>query len=97
LAWVYILQSAEVGKFYIGATTETAELRLERHKNGYYQNKFTSQASDWEMFLSFQCDSNRQAFAIEQHIKKMKSATYIHNLKKYPEMIEKLKLKYSNS
>jgi putative endonuclease len=33
---------------------------------------------------------------MEQHIKAMKSAVYISNLKKYPEIIEKLKLRYQD-
>jgi putative endonuclease len=32
---------------------------------------------------------------IERHIKKMKSKKYIQNLKKYPEMVEKLLIKNS--
>ena len=34
--------------------------------------------------------------AVEEHIKSMKSKKYIQNLKKYPEMVEKLKDKYSD-
>ncbi len=41
--------------------------------------------------------SKAQALAIEKHIKAMKSKIYIHNLKKYPEMIDKLLLKYAAS
>jgi putative endonuclease len=32
---------------------------------------------------------------IEQHIKKMKSKVYIQNLKRYPEILQKLINKYS--
>jgi putative endonuclease len=38
--------------------------------------------------------SENQARLIEKHIKKMKSKTYIHNLVKYPEIAEKLLLKF---
>jgi len=31
---------------------------------------------------------------IEKHIKKMKSTVYINNLKKYPAITERLKIKY---
>jgi putative endonuclease len=36
------------------------------------------------------CESVTQAILIEKRIKKMKSRKYIENLKKYPEMIEKI-------
>jgi putative endonuclease len=36
----------------------------------------------------------KQAFQIEKHIKRMKSKKYIKDLKKFPDISEKLKLKY---
>ena len=42
----------------------------------------------------FNCESTTQALKIERHIKRMKSSTYIINLTRYPEMIEKLKRQY---
>ena len=59
-------------------------------------NKFTGKAKDWEVFLRFYCRSRTQALAVEKHIKSMKSKRYIENLKKYPEMLEKLRSKYSD-
>lgn len=59
------------------------------------KRKFTANANDWKLFLLISCKSKTQALSIEKHIKKMKSKTYIENLKKYPEMIDKLKSKYS--
>jgi len=41
-----------------------------------------------------ECENKTQALAIEKHIKSMKSKIYIENLKKYPEMVTKLLIKY---
>ena len=94
---VYILYSKKADRFYIGFTTADLELRLERHLNHYYQNKFTAAYDDWHVFLSICCTSEKQGLQIEKHIKKMKSSAYIKNLKSYPEIIEKLKEKYKDS
>jgi len=57
--------------------------------------KFTAKANDWALFLKINCSSKTQGLQIEKHIKKMKSKSYIKNLLKYPEIIDKLKIKYS--
>jgi putative endonuclease len=91
----YILYSKAINKFYIGATGETVSERLNKHVQGFYDNKYTAIAKDWEIFLAIECMTTKQAFAIEAHIKRMKSRKYIENLKCYPEMIEKLLNHYS--
>lgn len=91
---VYILHSKNLNRYYIGATSDF-DTRLKFHYNAP-PNKFTSNADDWLLFLMFECDGKRQALKIERHIKKMKSNVYIQNLLKYPDIIEKLKEKYSN-
>ncbi|MCH5716365.1 GIY-YIG nuclease family protein [Niabella hibiscisoli] len=82
-------------KFYIGATSETASDRFNKHIQGFYENKYTAMAKDWEIYLAIECITTKQAFAIERHIKRMKSRRYIGSLKCYPEMIEKLLNRYS--
>ena len=94
---VYILYSKKADRFYIGFSTVEIDLRLERHLNLYYQNKFTATYDDWVVFLEINCTSEKQGFLVEKHIKKMKSSTYIKNLKLYPEIAEKLKEKYKDS
>ncbi|WP_125718715.1 GIY-YIG nuclease family protein [Flavobacterium ustbae] len=89
---VYILHSKKLNRYYIGYTKDF-DLRLEFHKNAP-SNKFTANANDWTLFLNFSCSSKTQALSIEKHIKKMKSKIYIENLIKYPEIIDKLLLKY---
>jgi putative endonuclease len=79
----------------MGATTIAVETRLERHLEKYYGNKFTSKATDWELFIEITCDSMKQALLIEGHIKRMKSKKYILNLRKFPDIAEKLKIKYA--
>jgi len=71
MATVYILYSKFADKFYIGFTTIQVEDRLERHLKKYYQNKFTSTYSDWELFCEIECETNEQARKIEAHIRKM--------------------------
>jgi putative endonuclease len=60
-----------------------------------FENSFTSLAIDWELFYSLDDLNYEQARGIEDHIKKMKSKKYILNLKKYPEISEKLKMQYT--
>ena len=92
----YILFSPAKKLFYTGFVLDSFEERLKKHNEGFYEKSFTSFTNDWELFLLIECDTNHQAISIEKHIKKMKSKIYIQNLKKYPEMISKLKEKFSN-
>lgn len=65
-----------------------------RHNEGYYQDKWSVRGIPWELFLNIECEHIHQARALEGHIKRMKSKKYIENLKRYPEIIEKLKIRY---
>ncbi len=90
-AYVYILFSEEINKFYTGSTALSPEERLDLHLSGYYTSKkFTAKAQDWQLFLQIPCKTIEQARQIELHIKNMKSSQYIRNLKRYPEMKVKL-------
>ncbi len=96
--YCYIIYSENLDRYYIGSTTLQPEERLEHHLSKYYGDaKFTAKAEDWILLLSISCDSLHQVRKIESHIKKMKSKKYIHNLKKYPEMVTKLLEKYRDS
>jgi len=90
----YILRSPALDQFYIGATSETVEERLFKHNASVYGSTFTSKTSDWQIYVSMKCECVGQMIQIEKHIKRMKSRVYIKNLKKYPEIIDKLKIKY---
>jgi putative endonuclease len=91
MAACYILYSHKIEKFYIGATHEDVDARIEKHnKNTYGNHRFTATTDDWELFLLIPTNNYQMAIRIERKIKSMKSAEYIRNLKKYPEMIQKL-------
>jgi len=88
----YIIFSKKLNRFYTGFTQSDLDERILKHNDGSYGgHRFTAKANDWELFIGIECESFKQATTIERHIKKMKSSTYIKNLKAYPEMIEKLK------
>jgi putative endonuclease len=91
---VYIIYSHKINTFYIGLTTDNFELRIEKHNNKFYENKFTSKGIPWERFLVIECLTISQAVKIEKHIKDMKSRKYFFSLKTYPEIINKLLEKY---
>ena len=87
----YILFSAALNKFYTGICQDNLHDRILKHNNGYYgKNKYTSSTSDWILFLRIDVNDNSHSRRIELKIKAMKSAKYIQNLKKYPELLEKL-------
>ncbi len=96
MANVYILHSETLDKFYIGSCLNIVE-RLEDHQNLTYKKSFTSNSDDWVLFLIITDLDYSQARKIEQHIKNMKSKIYIQNLKKYPEMVVKLKSRFLGS
>lgn len=89
---VYILYSVTLDRFYIGETSNL-DIRLKFHKDAA-SHKFTAKAKDWKLFLKIDCLDRKHARLVEGHIKKMKSRIYITNLKRYPEMIEKLQSRY---
>ena len=90
---VYILFSEKLNRYYIGYTSDL-RTRMEFHNNSE-NRKFTHNASDWKIFFEINCENKTQALAIEKQIKAMKSKVFIENLIKYPEMVVKLKIKYS--
>ena len=92
--YVYVLYSEKLDRFYTGQTHDI-DSRLEKHNTKYYENKWTSKGIPWSIFLIIECQSKKQSLSIEKHIKRMKSSKYIRNLKKYPELILKLKNEYN--
>jgi putative endonuclease len=70
------------------------ETRLQEHRNKTISNAFTAKTDDWELFFSIQNLEYKQARRMEAHLKNMKSKSYIVNLKKYPELTDKLTDKY---
>ena len=93
MATTYILYSKSIDRFYIGSCNSLEE-RLSQHHDDKYSSGFTHRAKDWEVYFQINNLSYGQARSIESHIKNMKSRTYIKNLIKYSEIVEKLKLRY---
>jgi len=90
---VYIIYSLSIDKYYIGSCKDLT-IRMEEHRSKKYKGSYTRQADDWELFLEIGNLSHSQSLKMEQHIKRMKSRVYVENLRKYPEIIEKLRGKY---
>ena|ERR1700757_554339 len=95
MALVYILHSAKLNKFYTGSCANI-ELRLLQHKNKEFPDSFTSVSDDWQLYFSINNLDGVVARKVEAHIKSMKSKIYIENLKKHPEITEKLISKFSS-
>jgi len=87
---VYILYSDSLDSYYVGETVDL-ENRILEHNTSFYKKSYTSKIKDWKLFLLIECKDRIQARKIETHIKKMKSKKYFIDIKKYPEIIEKLK------
>jgi len=97
-AFIYILFSENLNRFYTGLTTPTIDQRLENHlEKKYNELNFTQKADDWELFYSIKCEDYSQARKIELRIKRMKSKIYIQNLMKYPEITEQLLSKHKST
>src|SRR6267154_2568501 len=97
MARCYILFSSSLDKYYVGSTQSTLSERINKHNTSYYGRHFTSQVKDWELYLGIACSSIEQARKMETYIKRMKSRKYIQDLKRYPEMIDKLHLVLANN
>ena len=92
----YILFSETLQKFYVGASHEAIDQRLEKHnQHSYGEHRFTAAANDWNLFIEIRALDFAHAVRMERKIKSMKSSKYIGNLKKYPELVDKLKLQTS--
>ncbi len=77
--FLYILYSPTLKKYYVGETEDLTR-RLYEHKNHIFKGSFTSRASDWELKLSLNFDTLRNARQAEAFIKKMNSKKFIEKL-----------------
>ncbi len=91
---ILVLHSESIDLFYVGSCLNFTT-RLTQHNKGKFDISFTHRAKDWTVFFVIEDLDYQMARNIETHIKAMKSRTYYLNLKKYPEISEKLILKYS--
>jgi putative endonuclease len=74
---MYILYSAKLDKYYVGACTHL-ERRLYEHNIGH--SKFTSLGVPWELLYKEEFETLPEAKSRELKIKKMKSRKYIESL-----------------
>jgi len=77
MAWVYILYSPLIDKFYVGATNDIDD-RLLRHNQG--RSKATKAGRPWLLKYVEQYATKALACKRETEIKKMKSREYIEML-----------------
>ncbi len=90
---VYVLYSVMIDSYYIGQSINV-DIRLNEHLDHVMDLAHTKRATDWNVFHLIECENQHQAILIEQHLKRMKSRTYLENLKKYPEIGIRLLEKY---
>ena len=95
MAAVYILYSASLDRFYRGSCRNLEE-RLRQHREKVFPESFTAKADDWVLFWSMDGLPYAGARALENHLKKMRNRQYYQNLKRYPELVAKLRAKFSD-
>src|SRR5688500_4031806 len=89
--YCYIIYSLELDKFYVGETSDF-DKRLEMHNRGF--STFTAKANDWVLYFIIPCANKSIALKLEAQIKSMKSRRYIENLQRFPEMSERMVIRY---
>ena len=77
MAWVYILYSKKIDKYYVGACIDL-DRRFYEHNLG--RSKFTSTGIPWELVYKEEWEDLVLAKQREMKIKKMKSRIYIQEL-----------------
>ena len=78
MAYLYILYSLSLDKYYIGHTTLLPEERLRRHLTNH--DGFTAQAKDWAIVYIETFSDKVLAYAREREIKAWKSKVKIQKL-----------------
>ncbi len=90
-ACCYILYSKQTGKYYTGACHNNLSERIKKHNlHEYDSHRYTATTNDWELYLKLPAIDYPHAIRLERLIKSMKCSRYIENLKKYPELIQKI-------
>ena len=78
MAYVYLLFSESLDKFYIGHTELSPEARLQKHLTNH--DGFTSKAKDWKIVYQKEFESKSLAYAEERRLKKLKSKIALKKL-----------------
>ena len=78
MAYLYILHSKTINKYYIGSTDSTPQERLKKHLTNH--SGFTAKAKDWEIVYTEEFQSKTLAMRREKLIKSWKSRQQIEIL-----------------
>ena len=78
MAWVYILHSEKLSRFYIGSTEGSPEERLKKHLSNH--SGFTAKAKDWAIVYREELETKEEARQRELFIKGWKSKILIEKL-----------------
>ncbi len=78
VAYLYILFSQSLSRFYVGHTTQTPEERLKKHLTDH--DGFTAKAKDWTIVYMETFEDKKLALARERQIKSWKSSKKIQQL-----------------
>ncbi len=78
MAYVYIIYSQVLDKYYVGHTTSLPEERLKKHLQKH--KGFTSTANDWKIAYIEAFAKKSDAYARERQIKSWKSKENIRAL-----------------
>jgi putative endonuclease len=89
MASVYILYSKKGDLFYTGYSRDL-KVRLDYHRVSEFEGSFTNRFDDWQLYWSIHDLEPGTAVKIERQIKRMKSRVYLKNLKRYPQISERL-------
>jgi len=76
--FTYIIYSASIDKFYIGATCDLIQERLRKHNSNH--SGFTGKANDWSIVYKEAFADYSHALKREKDIKKWKSRKKIEKL-----------------
>ena len=90
-AFIYVLFSKKLNRYYIGSTELDPKERLKLHLSKYYgSSKFTAKADDWELRFSIDCESVKRARKVESYLKRMRNRKYIEWLISEPNAIQNI-------
>ena len=74
--YVYIIESAETGRWYYGYTTDLNK-RLEAHNKGL--NKSTQRRGPWRFVFARVFDTKTEALHFELYLKRVRNRNYIRD------------------
>jgi len=78
MAWMYIIYSSSLDRYYVGSTRGSIEERLRKHNSKH--KGFTGQADDWTVVYKEDYEDYKLALHREKEIKSWKSRKKIEEL-----------------